>query len=141
MGESGCRPSVSSDGGHHSGKTQPCVRACRRKSSIRRRVNAAALCAGATTSQDGEVAGASASGPAWWAAARKARGDRDGTCALIEVLLLHRRRHDHVVAGLAAALRAGALTADAVALEARKAAETDTKPEDTGSGLSPRWPR
>jgi hypothetical protein len=54
---------------------------------------------------------------------------------LIEVLLLHRRRHDHVVAGLAAALRAGALTADAVALEARKAAETDTKPEDTGSGL------
>jgi hypothetical protein len=30
---------------------------------------------------------------------------------------------EHVVAGLAAALRAGALTADAVALEARKAAD------------------
>jgi len=43
-------------------------------------VNAAALCSGATTSQN------------------------DGTRALIEVLLLHRHlRHDHVVAGLAAA--------------------------------------
>jgi hypothetical protein len=33
--------------------------------------------------------------------------------------------HEHLVAGLASALRAGALTADAVALEARKAAEAD----------------
>jgi hypothetical protein len=48
---------------------------------------------------------------------------------LIQVLLLHRHMlHDHVVAGLAAALQAGALTADAVALEARKAADTDTTP-------------
>jgi len=63
---------------------------------------------------------------AWWAAARKAHGDRDGTRALIEVLLLARHvPHEHLVAGLAAALRAGALTADAVALEARKAAETE----------------
>ena len=61
---------------------------------------------------------------AWWAAARKAHGDAAGTRALIEVLLLHRHLpHEHVVAGLAAALRAGALTADAVALEARKAAD------------------
>ncbi|WP_040815793.1 IS21 family transposase [Nocardia concava] len=67
---------------------------------------------------------------AWWAAARKARGDAEGTRALIEVLLLHRHlRHDHVVAGLATALRAGALTPDAVALEARKAADSDTTPE------------
>ena len=36
--------------------------------------------------------------------------------------------HEHVVAGLATALRAGALTADAVALEARKAAEADDEP-------------
>jgi hypothetical protein len=36
--------------------------------------------------------------------------------------------HEHVVAGLAAALRAGALTADAVALQARKFAETDDHP-------------
>ncbi|MEU8413854.1 IS21 family transposase [Amycolatopsis japonica] len=66
---------------------------------------------------------------AWWAAARKTHGDRDGTRALIQVLLLHRHMtHEHVVAGLAAALRAGALTADAVALEARKAADTDITP-------------
>ncbi|MQA17187.1 MAG: IS21 family transposase [Pseudonocardiaceae bacterium] len=58
---------------------------------------------------------------AWWAAACKAHGDAEGTRALIEVLMLHRHlRHDQVVAGLAAALNAGALTADAVALEARK---------------------
>lgn len=46
--------------------------------------------------------------------------------ALIEVLLLGRRlSSEHLVAGLAAALRAGALIVDAVALEARKAAESD----------------
>src|SRR3546814_1938780 len=57
----------------------------------------------------------------WWAAACKTHGDAEGTRALIEVLMLHRHlRHDQVVAGLAAALNAGALTADAVALEARK---------------------
>jgi transposase len=68
---------------------------------------------------------------AWWAAANKAHGDRDGTRALIQVLLLHRHMtHEHVVAGLAAALRAGALTADAVALEARKAADADSAPSD-----------
>jgi transposase len=63
---------------------------------------------------------------AWWSAVRDTHGEPAGTRALIEVLLLHRHmQHDHVVAGLAAALRAGALTADAVALEARKAAEGD----------------
>lgn len=63
---------------------------------------------------------------AWWAAACKTHGDRDGTRALIEVLLLGRHMpHEHLVAGLAAALRAGAMTSDAVALEARKAAEAD----------------
>jgi hypothetical protein len=46
------------------------------------------------------------------------------------VLLLHRHLpHDHVVAGLAAAQQAGALTADAVALEARKIGEIlDSEP-------------
>lgn len=63
---------------------------------------------------------------AWWAQARKVHGERDGTRALIEVLLLGRQiGHEHLVAGLAAALRAGALTADAVALEARKAAQAE----------------
>ncbi|TJZ94845.1 IS21 family transposase [Actinacidiphila oryziradicis] len=66
---------------------------------------------------------------AWWDQARKIHGERDGTRALIEVLLLGRHLpHEHVVAGLAAALRAGAMTADAVALEARKAAQTETEP-------------
>ncbi|MFC3350246.1 IS21 family transposase [Streptomyces echinoruber] len=65
----------------------------------------------------------------WWAQARKVHGERDGTRALIEVLLLARHiPHEHLVAGLATALRAGALTADAVALEARKAAQAEDEP-------------
>jgi transposase len=75
---------------------------------------------------------------AWWAAARKAHGDAAGTRALIEVLLLHRHTaHEHVVAGLAAALRAGALTADAVALEARKAADADGHPGHQAAPAAP----
>lgn len=70
---------------------------------------------------------------AWWAQARKGHGERDGTRALIEVLLLGRHiPHEHLVAGLATALRAGALTADAVALEARKAAQADDEPPASG---------
>jgi hypothetical protein len=65
----------------------------------------------------------------WWAAAKAAHGDAAGTRALIEVLLLGRHMdHEQVVAGLAAAYQAGALTADAVALEARKLAESDGEP-------------
>nr|WP_307622942.1 IS21 family transposase [Nocardia lijiangensis] len=72
---------------------------------------------------------------AWWAAARRAHGDRDGTRALIEVLLLHRHMpHDQVVAGLKAALEVGALTADAVALEARKIADTEPPRTPVESG-------
>ncbi|MBB1242496.1 IS21 family transposase [Streptomyces durbertensis] len=68
---------------------------------------------------------------AWWDAAVKAHGQRDGTRALIEVLLLGRHLpHEHLVTGLAAALKTGALTADAVALEARKAADADTAPAE-----------
>ncbi|OYO19830.1 IS21 family transposase [Enemella dayhoffiae] len=63
---------------------------------------------------------------AWWAAACKIHGDAEGTRALIQVLLLHRhQRHEQVVAGIAAALKVGALTADAVALEARKFADDE----------------
>ncbi|MGW2051850.1 hypothetical protein ACWCPF_43020 [Streptomyces sp. NPDC001858] len=58
---------------------------------------------------------------------RKAHGDAEGTRTLIKVLLLHRHTaHTHVVAGLAAVLGAGALTADAVALEARRPRPTPT---------------
>jgi len=57
----------------------------------------------------------------FWAAARAAHGDADGTRALIEVLLLHRRMpHEAVVAGLAAAVRAGSASPELVAIEARK---------------------
>lgn len=67
---------------------------------------------------------------AWWAAVRAARGDAAGTRALVEVLLLHRSMgHEHVVAGIAAALTVGALTPEAVAVEARKAAQADTVPD------------
>ncbi|RNI24942.1 IS21 family transposase [Flexivirga caeni] len=66
---------------------------------------------------------------AWWAAVCKAHGDAEGTRALIAVLLLHRHmQHEHIVAGLAAALRVGALTADAVALEARIIADAEQVP-------------
>ncbi|MGW5372879.1 ATP-binding protein [Streptomyces sp. NPDC004009] len=60
--------------------------------------------------------------PGPWRAGRcPGPGERDGARALIEVLLRGRHvSHEHLVAGLASALRAGALSADAVALEARK---------------------
>jgi hypothetical protein len=74
---------------------------------------------------------------AWWDQARKVHGERDGTRSLIEVLLLGRRiPHEHLAAGLATALRAGALTADAVALEARKVAQAEDEPLCT-SGVLP----
>ncbi|WP_167549327.1 IS21 family transposase [Streptomyces griseochromogenes] len=70
---------------------------------------------------------------AWWTQAQKVHGERDGTRALIEVLLLGRHiPHEYLVAGLATALRAGALTADAVALEARKAAQAEDEPAALG---------
>ncbi|MFB7248907.1 IS21 family transposase [Streptomyces populi] len=63
---------------------------------------------------------------AFWSAAKHALGESDGTKALVHVLLLHRHlQHRDVVAGIQAALAAGACTADVVALEARKAAESE----------------
>jgi transposase len=59
---------------------------------------------------------------AFWQAARARHGDGAGTRALIEVLLLHRRLgRDAVLAGIRAALAAGSISADVVAIEARKA--------------------
>jgi hypothetical protein len=58
---------------------------------------------------------------AFWAAARARHGDAAGTRALIEVLLLHRRlSRDAVLAGIRAALDAGSVAPDVVAIEARK---------------------
>ncbi|WP_171171843.1 transposase [Streptomyces sp. I05A-00742] len=79
---------------------------------------------------------------AWWDAVRAAHGEEEARYAMSEVLLLHRHlAHDQVVAGIAAALNAGELTADAVALEARRAADRDTaadgSADDEGGGDLP----
>ena len=81
---------------------------------------------GATALEQARAAGTfTPTHEAWWAAACKAHGDAEGTRALIEVLLLHRHMpREQVLTGIRAALTAGALTADVVALEARKAADT-----------------
>jgi len=61
---------------------------------------------------------------AFWAAARKAHGDADGTRELVEVLLLHRHmRSVDIEDGLAAALAVGAVRGDVVAVEARRVAQ------------------
>jgi hypothetical protein len=74
---------------------------------------------------------------AFWAAARAAHGDAEGTRALIEVLLLHRRMPaEAVLAGIVGALEAGATSPDVVAIEARKAHRDDDTPE-TGNIASP----
>jgi transposase len=71
---------------------------------------------------------------AFWARARAKLGDADGTRALIEVLLLHRHMaHADVVAGLLAAAAVGAINADVVAVEARKAAENNGTAEAVAS--------
>lgn len=80
---------------------------------------------GATALVQARMAGTfTAAHEAFWAAARSTHGDADGTRVLVEVLLLHRHLPaQDVVAGLEAALTCGAITADAVALEARRAAD------------------
>lgn len=60
---------------------------------------------------------------AWWAAARAAWGDTEGTRALVDVLLLHRHLPaEAITAGIRAALSVGAHDPDVVALEARRSA-------------------
>ncbi len=60
----------------------------------------------------------------FWAEARRRLGDRDGTRALIEVLLLHRSiPTDALLAGIGRALTAGSLDAAVIAIEARRAGE------------------
>ena len=60
----------------------------------------------------------------FWIQTRRRLGDRDGTRALIEVLLLHRSIPAHsVTAGIRRALVAGSIDPAVVAIEARRAAE------------------
>ncbi|WP_213817131.1 IS21 family transposase [Glaciihabitans sp. dw_435] len=73
---------------------------------------------------------------AFWAATRKVNGDSAGTRELIDVLLLHRSMPaDDVVAGLTSAVNIGAVTADVVAVEARR-----HQTETTGGVSSDRLP-
>lgn len=63
----------------------------------------------------------------YWAEARRRLGDAHGTRALIEVLLLHRHlAAEAVIAGMAAALAAGVIDPQVVAVEARRAADGTT---------------
>jgi transposase len=58
---------------------------------------------------------------AFWAASRRVNGDADGTRELIDVLLLHGSMDSgDVQAGIIAALGVGAVSADVVAVEARR---------------------
>lgn len=65
---------------------------------------------------------------AFWAAARKVNGDVDGTRELIEVLLLHRSMTaEQVHTGISTAQIVGAVSADVVAVEARRHATIAAK--------------
>jgi transposase len=65
---------------------------------------------------------------AFWAASRKVNGDAEGTRELVDVLLLHRSMTAaDVAAGISAALWVGAVSADVVAVEARRHATTATE--------------
>ncbi|MCL2424336.1 MAG: IS21 family transposase [Micrococcales bacterium] len=77
----------------------------------------------------------------FWAGARKAHGDREGTLALVEVLLLHRHTPAAaVVAGIRAALAAGTFAVDVVALEARLASAPAPARDNVVSLTSRRLP-
>ena len=74
----------------------------------------------------------------FWVTARRRLGDRDGTRALIDVLLLHRTMHAaDVLAGIDAALRAGSIDPAVVAIEARRTTElAEDRFVPIGEGLS-----
>ena len=73
----------------------------------------------------------------FWAEARRHQGDREGTRALIEVLLLHRTMAaDAVITGMETALAAGSTSPAVVAIEARRAAEAGQVPVPMGEGLA-----
>jgi hypothetical protein len=74
---------------------------------------------------------------AFWAASRRVNGDANGTRELIDVLLLHRSMDaGDVHAGITAALVVGAVSADVVAVEARRHAATSSR----GGASSDRHP-
>lgn len=75
---------------------------------------------------------------AFWAAARRTDGDPEATRQLIDVLLLHRTMDARdVTDGISAALRVGAVSADVVAVEARRVAAERTAPGWVGPDCDP----
>lgn len=74
----------------------------------------------------------------FWAEARRRLGDRDGTRALIEVLLLHRTiPTEGLVAGIERALSASSIDPAVIAIEARRAGEPSVATVvPIGEGLS-----
>ena len=73
----------------------------------------------------------------FWADARRRLGDRDGTRALIDVLLLHRVLPAvQVTAGIDRAHLAGSIDPTVVAIEARRAGETGAAVIPLGEGLT-----
>jgi transposase len=78
---------------------------------------------------------------AFWASARAKHGDIEGTRMLIEVLLLHRKMPAKaVIAGIRAAVGAGSVNPDVVAIEARKHPAGDAAPAGAGDARA-RAPR
>jgi hypothetical protein len=70
-----------------------------------------------------------ASHEAFWAQARRDRGDGAGTRALVEVLVLHRTLPAEAVsAGIDAALTVGSTNPELVAIEARRLTEAPLAP-------------
>jgi transposase len=101
-------------------------------------VRPGALAGSASLAQARESGTFTAAHDAFWAAARTAHGDAAGTRALIEVLLLHRRMPaEAVIAGITAALDAGAANPQLVAIEARNAAATATDSAPRPGGTQP----
>lgn len=95
---------------------------------------------GATALARARAAGTfTASHERFWDHARKRLGDRDGTKALVEVLLLHRKMPaGQVTAGIEGALAAGSVDSAVVAIEARKNTEA-AEPQNVvpiGEGLN-----
>ncbi len=86
--------------------------------------------AGATALQQARTAGRfSASHDRFYELARRRLGERDGTKALVEVLLAHRvLSFEAVVAGIEGALRVGSVDPAVVMVEARRATEQRPEP-------------
>lgn len=73
----------------------------------------------------------------FWTEARQQLGDRDGTRALIEVLLLHRTiPTDALLAGIERARSAGSIDPAVIAIEARRSTEPIATVVPIGEGLS-----